>query len=95
MSTHNIGFYEDLTKIIFELSSNIIKYAPYFFCCVMVSFINCHPLKCAVSIHYLMHTQSMRFYGELMKIFTELLPKTLFMKYTGKPNDIKALFIKF
>ena len=33
MSTHNIGFYEDLTKIIFELSSNIINYAPYFFCC--------------------------------------------------------------
>ena len=33
MSTHNIGFYEDLTKIIFELLSNIIKYAPYFFCC--------------------------------------------------------------
>ena len=33
MSPHNIGFYEDLTKIIFELSSNIIKYAPYFFCC--------------------------------------------------------------
>ena len=33
MSTHNIDFYEDLTKIIFELSSNIIKYAPYFFCC--------------------------------------------------------------
>ena len=33
MSTHNIGFYEDLTKIIFELSSNITKYAPYFFCC--------------------------------------------------------------
>ena len=32
MSTHNIGFYEDLTKIIFELSSNIIKYALYFFC---------------------------------------------------------------
>ena len=32
MSTHNIGFYEDLTKIIFELSSNIIKYTPYFFC---------------------------------------------------------------
>ena len=32
MSTHNIGFYEDLTKIIFELSSNIIKYASYFFC---------------------------------------------------------------
>ena len=34
MSTHNIGFYEDLTKIIFELSANIIKYAPYFFCCL-------------------------------------------------------------
>ena len=34
MSTHNIGFYEDLTKIIFELSSNIIKYATYLFCCL-------------------------------------------------------------
>ena len=33
MSTHNIGFYEVLTKIIFEISSNIIKYAPYFFWC--------------------------------------------------------------
>ena len=32
MSTHNIGFYEEFTKVIFELSSNIIKYAPYFFC---------------------------------------------------------------
>ena len=31
MSTHNIGFYADLTKIIFQLSSNIIKYAPYRF----------------------------------------------------------------
>ena len=39
MSTHNIGFYEDLTKIIFELSSNIIKYAPYFFCCQDLKFI--------------------------------------------------------
>ena len=33
MSTHNIGFYEDLTKINFELSSNSIKYTPYFFYC--------------------------------------------------------------
>ena len=32
MSTHNIGFYEDLTKNIFELSSNIIKYATYYCC---------------------------------------------------------------
>ena len=37
MSTHNIDFYEDLTKIIFELSSNIIKYAPYFFCCIWLN----------------------------------------------------------
>ena len=36
MSTHNIGFYEDLTKIIFELSSIIIKFAPYFFCCLAI-----------------------------------------------------------
>ena len=27
MGTHNIDFFEDLTKIIFQLSSNIIKYA--------------------------------------------------------------------
>ena len=33
MSTHNIGFYEDLTKMIFQLSSNIIKYATYLFFC--------------------------------------------------------------
>ena len=36
MSTHNIGFYEEISKIIFELSSNIIKYAPYFFCCFTI-----------------------------------------------------------
>ena len=35
MSTHIIGLYEDLTKIIFELSSKIIRYAPYFFCCLL------------------------------------------------------------
>ena len=43
MSTHNIGFYEDLTKIIFELSSNIIKYAPYFFCCHDDDDLSCLP----------------------------------------------------
>ena len=37
MSTHNIDFYEDLTKIIFELSSNIIKDAPFFFCWLIYS----------------------------------------------------------
>ena len=44
MSTHNIGFYEDLTKIIFELSSNIIKYAPYFFYCHWCGGFNINPL---------------------------------------------------
>ena len=34
MSTHNIGFYEEISKIITYVSSNIIKYAPYFFCWV-------------------------------------------------------------
>ena len=28
MSTHNIGFYEDLTKIIFQLSSNTLISSP-------------------------------------------------------------------
>ena len=43
MSTHIIGFYEDLTKIIFELSSNIFKYAPYFFCCTCTKFVQLTP----------------------------------------------------
>ena len=29
MSTHNIGVYEEISKIITSLSSNIIKYTPY------------------------------------------------------------------
>ena len=33
MSTHNIGFYEEMSKIIPELSSDIIKYTPYLFFC--------------------------------------------------------------
>ena len=34
MSTHIIVFYEDLIKIIFELSSNIIKYSAEEIMCV-------------------------------------------------------------
>ena len=26
MSTHNLAFYEEMTKIVFHLSSNVIKY---------------------------------------------------------------------
>ena len=37
MSTHNICFYEEISKIITKLSSNIIKYAPYFFCCFFIT----------------------------------------------------------
>ena len=33
MSTHNIGFYEETTKIIFQLPPQIIKYAPYHLFC--------------------------------------------------------------
>ena len=32
LQDHWSSGYEDLTKIICELSSDIIKYAPYFFC---------------------------------------------------------------
>ena len=35
MSTHNIGFYEEISKIISELSLNIIKYALYLFFCYL------------------------------------------------------------
>ena len=31
MSTHNIGFHENLTTHIFHLSSNIVKYVHYLF----------------------------------------------------------------
>ena len=31
MSIHNIGVYGELTKIIFQLSSNIIKFPSYLF----------------------------------------------------------------
>ena len=51
MSTHNIGFYEDLTKIIFELSSNIIKYAPYFFSCLANDVLFLVPYM--VNIHFI------------------------------------------
>ena len=43
MSTHNIGFYEDLTKIFFELSSNIIKYVHYLFFCGDLRFLTIYP----------------------------------------------------
>ena len=33
MSTHNVGFYDKISRIISELSSNIIKYAPYLLIC--------------------------------------------------------------
>ena len=33
MSTHNIGFYEEISKIITQVSPNIIKYTPYLFFC--------------------------------------------------------------
>ena len=39
MSTHNIGFYKEKSKIIPLLSSNFIKYAPYLFLvCLVFSF---------------------------------------------------------
>ena len=31
MSTHNIGFYEEMAKLIFQLSLNIVKYTLYLF----------------------------------------------------------------
>ena len=61
MSTHNIGFYEDLTKIIFELSSNIIKYAPYFFCCTSLQadqLLNFHYLNSTISLVSTVYKQS-------------------------------------
>ena len=49
MSTHNIGFYEDLTEIILKLSSNIIKYAPYFFFCEFASTVDLDGMVSTVS----------------------------------------------
>ena len=64
MSTHNIGFYEDLTKIIYELSSNIIQYAPYFFCCKSFShFSN----KSKGSFVIYVHVLTIGFLNEMLK----------------------------
>ena len=66
MSTQNIGFYEDLTKIIFELSSNIIKYAPSVFLLLGVETVSCfceYPL--------------LMFYGQLTIFFLQLPTNTL------------------
>ena len=38
MSNNTIGFYEALPKFIFQLSSKIIKYAPYLFSCLYTDF---------------------------------------------------------
>ena len=48
MSTHNIGFYEEMANIFFQLSSNIIKYALYLFCC-QLSVPTCFAFCCSVS----------------------------------------------
>ena len=61
MSTHDIDFYEDLTKIIFELSSNIIKYAPYFFC--FVTLYNYHAFA---EFHYITRNQVFSNYSALL-----------------------------
>ena len=45
MSTHNIGFYEEISKIITLLSSNIIKYAPYFSYCNILTLPSTEHLK--------------------------------------------------
>ena len=54
MNNHNIGFYEDLTKIIFELSSNIIKFASYFFCChcIWKQILGCHEVSQVFYVTY-------------------------------------------
>ena len=69
MSTHNIGFYEDLTKIIFELSSNIIKYAPYFFCCIILIFAQNRVWVAVLTrFHYLCYRAQIR------KLYTSVNP---------------------
>ena len=50
MSTHNIGFYEDFTKIILQLSSNIIKYAPYLFFCIIIMHTNFVRKLCIIAV---------------------------------------------
>ena len=38
MSTHNIGFYEEMVKTIFQLSINMTKVALYLFFCSLPAF---------------------------------------------------------
>ena len=42
MSTHNIGFYGEISKIIFQLSSDVIKYPTYLYFCYLTLFYMCY-----------------------------------------------------
>ena len=69
MSTHNIVFYEDLTKIIFELSSNIIKYAPYFFCSCILPFSEANSERSSEVMGKLTRVVILRLYLSWLKRF--------------------------
>ena len=66
MSTHNIGFYEEISKIITKLSSNIIKYAPYFFCWYIPR--TGHFLNCIFPIEYISAEKAYEQHGEKTKV---------------------------
>ena len=81
MSTHNIGFYDDLTKIIFEKSSNIIKYAPYFFCCCLLEIIVLaeelsHLTSCLLTLTAF--AEYLSFFSQSCEAYESYLERTLF-----------------
>ena len=53
MNTHNIGFYEEISRIITLLSSNIIKYGPLFFLLGVQISSNMHLISSAVYLYVL------------------------------------------
>ena len=56
MNTHNIGFYEDLTKIIFKLSSNthLISSVDLCLLALRLNFVAC--FLCNIYFHYVIKT---------------------------------------
>ena len=84
MSTHNIGFYEDLTKIIFELSSNSIKYAPYF-CCWIQQMLMHFFLIFAIFVaqFYFDFNSFFLFHLFLLKFAQFILPDSLYLAHSA------------
>ena len=66
MSTHNTGFYEDLTKIIFQLSSNNHLISSSELCLCTVNIFNNMRLQAKLTDHMSLCKQAYTIYVEIL-----------------------------